>query len=62
MFLKEKNIKNIVLDIIDKEGEPDILVNAAGINTREHADDVTLEGWDKTLDLNLSTPFSWLNL
>ena len=54
---KRKNIKNIVLDIIDKEGEPDILVNAAGINTREHADDVTLEGWDKTLDLNLSTPF-----
>ena len=45
------------MDIIDKEGEPDILVNAAGINTREHADDVTLEGWDKTLDLNLSTPF-----
>ena len=42
------------MDIIDK-GEPDILVNLAGINTREHADDVTLEDWDKTLDLNLST-------
>lgn len=38
-------------------GAPDILVNAAGINTREAADDVTPEGWKVTLDLNLSTPF-----
>ncbi|MDA8870186.1 SDR family oxidoreductase [Rhizobiaceae bacterium] len=38
-------------------GPPDILVNAAGINTREPADDVTPEGWQKTLDLNLSAPF-----
>jgi NAD(P)-dependent dehydrogenase (short-subunit alcohol dehydrogenase family) len=38
-------------------GAPDILVNAAGINTRQRADDVTPEGWDVTLDLNLATPF-----
>ncbi len=38
-------------------GAPDILVHAAGINTREMADDVTPEGWDKTLALNLSSPF-----
>lgn len=38
-------------------GAPDILVNAAGVNTREHANDVTAQGWQKTLDLNLSTPF-----
>ena len=38
-------------------GPPDILVHAAGINTREVADDVTPEGWDKTLALNLSAPF-----
>lgn len=38
-------------------GPPDILINAAGINTREHADDVTAEGWDMTLNLNLSAPF-----
>lgn len=38
-------------------GDPDILVNAAGLNTRQAADDVTLEGWQATLDLNLSTPF-----
>jgi gluconate 5-dehydrogenase len=38
-------------------GAPDILVTAAGINTRQPADEVTEEGWDVTLELNLSVPF-----
>lgn len=38
-------------------GPPDILIHAAGINTREVADDVTPEGWDITLTLNLAVPF-----
>ncbi|TMM54212.1 SDR family NAD(P)-dependent oxidoreductase [Sulfitobacter sabulilitoris] len=38
-------------------GAPDILVHAAGINTREAADQVTAEGWDITLNLNLAAPF-----
>jgi NAD(P)-dependent dehydrogenase (short-subunit alcohol dehydrogenase family) len=38
-------------------GCPDILIHAAGVNTRQEADDVTREGWDKTLELNLSAPF-----
>ncbi|UWR24560.1 SDR family NAD(P)-dependent oxidoreductase [Sulfitobacter sp. S190] len=38
-------------------GAPDIVVHAAGINTREPADDVTPEGWDQTLALNLTAPF-----
>ncbi len=38
-------------------GAPDILINAAGINTRQPADEVTLDGWQTTLDLNLSVPF-----
>ncbi|MEM6666639.1 MAG: SDR family oxidoreductase [Pseudomonadota bacterium] len=38
-------------------GAPDILVNAAGINTREPADDVSADGWAVSLSLNLSTPF-----
>lgn len=38
-------------------GSPDILVTAAGINTREPADAVTEAGWDVTLELNLSVPF-----
>ena len=38
-------------------GPPGILVNAAGVNTREPADAVTPEGWRRTIDLNLATPF-----
>ncbi len=38
-------------------GAPDIVVHAAGVNTRQAADDVTPEGWDQTLALNLSAPF-----
>ena len=38
-------------------GAPDILVHAAGLNTREAADDVTPQGWDQTLAINLSAPF-----
>lgn len=38
-------------------GAPDIVVHAAGVNTRQPADDVTPEGWDQTLALNLSAPF-----
>ena len=43
--------------VAERFGSPDILVNAAGINTRESADNVTPEGWQKTLGLNLSAPF-----
>ena len=38
-------------------GAPDILVHAAGINTRQKADEVSPEGWDITLALNLTAPF-----
>jgi NAD(P)-dependent dehydrogenase (short-subunit alcohol dehydrogenase family) len=38
-------------------GAPDIVVHAAGINTREIADEVTAQGWDQTMALNLSAPF-----
>ena len=51
------SIAQLSHDVAAPFGAPDILVNAAGINTREVADDVTVEGWDKTLALNLSAPF-----
>jgi NAD(P)-dependent dehydrogenase (short-subunit alcohol dehydrogenase family) len=41
----------------DPYGAPTILVNAAGINLREPWVEVTLESWDKTLNLNLGVPF-----
>ncbi|MEM9524061.1 MAG: SDR family oxidoreductase [Pseudomonadota bacterium] len=38
-------------------GPPGIVVHAAGTNVRQEADEVTPEGWDLTLDLNLRAPF-----
>jgi len=38
-------------------GPPDILVNAAGVNLREPAEEVTPESWNQTLAINLSVPF-----
>ena len=38
-------------------GPPEILINAAGVNTREPADAVTDEGWRTTIDINLAAPF-----
>ena len=64
------NAAYVVADVADRDaidqladavsapfGAPDIIVHAAGVNTRQAADDVTPEGWDKTLALNLSAPF-----
>jgi NAD(P)-dependent dehydrogenase (short-subunit alcohol dehydrogenase family) len=38
-------------------GPPDILISAAGLNTRQPADEVTAEGWDATIAINLTAPF-----
>ncbi|MCP4335241.1 MAG: SDR family oxidoreductase [Gammaproteobacteria bacterium] len=38
-------------------GHIDILINAAGVNLRQTADDISLESWDQTLNLNLAVPF-----
>ena len=50
-------ISDLATQIARPFGPPQILINAAGLNTRQAADDVTLEGWQTTLDLNLSAPF-----
>ena len=54
---ERSQIKEIAAQIAIPFGAPDIIVHAAGINTREAADSVTDEGWDITLNLNLATPF-----
>ncbi|MEM7291017.1 MAG: SDR family oxidoreductase [Pseudomonadota bacterium] len=36
---------------------PDIIVNAAGLNPRKHADDVTPDDWSRTIHINLTVPF-----
>jgi len=50
-------LPELFVQIAQAFGAPDILVQAAGVNTRQPADDVTQDGWDRTLAINLSSPF-----
>lgn len=51
------SLESVARAVAEPFGPPDILVNAAGINTRHAADDVTPASWNLTLDLNLAAPF-----
>ena len=51
------NLPALAAAVAQSFGPPDILVNAAGINNRQVADEVSSEGWDSTISLNLSVPF-----
>lgn len=53
----DNDFKALSSNLAEPFGAPDILVNAAGVNLRQHADAVTADGWQETLDLNLSVPF-----
>jgi NAD(P)-dependent dehydrogenase (short-subunit alcohol dehydrogenase family) len=52
-----ESIEAIVPRLLQPFGDVDILINAAGLNTRQAADDVTIEGWRATIDINLAAPF-----
>lgn len=51
------SLEDLAARICKPFGAPDIVIHAAGLNAREPADDVTAEGWDKTLAINLTAPF-----
>ena len=36
---------------------PDILINAAGVNLRQPANEISAESWEQTIFLNLTVPF-----
>jgi len=50
-------MKTIAAEIAAPFGPPDILMTAAGLNPRMPADEQTLEAWEATLNINLSSPF-----
>jgi len=54
---KLDEVKTLCDEISTPFGAPDIVVHAAGINTREVASEVTRDGWDQTIALNLTAPF-----
>jgi len=47
--------EKVAREIVAKHGRIDLLVNSAGVNVPKRSwDDITLEGWDKLVDINLS--------
>jgi NAD(P)-dependent dehydrogenase (short-subunit alcohol dehydrogenase family) len=43
--------------VAEQQAMPNIIVNAAGINPRKHADVVTEQEWTESVHLNLNVPF-----
>ena len=50
-------LEKTVSHILEQSSRIDILINAAGINPRTSAEDLTLDDWQKTIDINLTAPF-----
>lgn len=51
------DIEDVAGAVKARVGAADILINAAGVNPRRPANDISLEEWQTTLNLNLTTPF-----
>ena len=52
-----ENLPHVASDCTNAFGKVDGLINAAGVNLRQPVDEISLESWDTTLNINLSTPF-----
>jgi NAD(P)-dependent dehydrogenase (short-subunit alcohol dehydrogenase family) len=51
------SLAEIAKKALEPFGTIDILINAAGVNLRQPSDEITLDSWDETLNLNLAVPF-----
>jgi len=52
----ETNFTVLAQRIAQPFGPATILINAAGVNPRKSADDLSVQDWDQTLNLNLRAP------
>ena len=52
-----ESLQQVANDCLDAFGDVDGVINAAGLNPRQPAEEISLETWDKTLNINLATPF-----
>ena len=50
-------LEQMLSDIYSVSKKIDILINAAGINVRLPAEEMTLNAWQKTMDINLTAPY-----
>ena len=51
------DFEQLALQVSVPFGPPTLLINAAGINLRQKTEDITVESWNQTLQLNLAVPF-----
>ena len=56
-LIDRDSLAEIAIQASKPFGSIDILINAAGINLRQPAHEITLESWDETINLNLAVPF-----
>jgi len=56
-LLDAQSLAALVVQAVAVYGDLSILVNAAGVNLREPAADISIESWNLTVKLNLSVPF-----
>jgi len=54
---QEKSVKEMMETALNELGKVDILINNAGIMFRTRIQDITLDEWEKTLEVNLTGPF-----
>ncbi len=52
-----EQLEHMVNHILEKMGKVDVLINNAGVNIPQKAEKVTVEEWDKILDINLKSTF-----
>ncbi|GAA4596989.1 gluconate 5-dehydrogenase [Actinoplanes octamycinicus] len=50
-------VREAIAEITSRYGEPDVLVNSAGVNLRPPLGELTDDVWDLTLAANLTAPF-----
>lgn len=53
----ERSVKDMVDRVVKEFSHIDILVNAAGINIRNSAEDISVEDWQKIMDFNARGTF-----
>lgn len=52
-----ENLEQYANECLSAFTQVDGVINAAGVNLRQPVDEITLDSWDTTLNLNLAAPF-----
>jgi NAD(P)-dependent dehydrogenase (short-subunit alcohol dehydrogenase family) len=56
-FSKEEQVESTIAAALDRWGCVDMVVNSAGISLREKAIEQSVENWQRTLDVNMTSVF-----